>query len=104
MATASSEVPNIGLTSSFKLTVTTNDSIENDEFLNIGQGIENRTMKGSGWNYRDPNSNLVLSFWARTSVGGTYSVTARDWESFDNPFYYVQKIDLEIKNVWSIIF
>ena len=97
---ASSEVPNVGFTSSFKLTVTTNDSVENDEFLNIGQAIENRTMKGSGWNYRDPNSNLVLSFWARTSVGGTYSVTARDWESFDNPFYYVQTIDLEA-NVWK---
>lgn len=97
---ASSEVPNVGLTSSFKLTVTTNDSIETNEFLNIGQGIENRTIKGSGWNYRDPNSNLVLSFWARTSVGGTYSVTARDWESFDNPFYYAQKIDLEA-NVWK---
>ena len=73
---ASSEVPNVGFTSSFKLTVTTNDTVENDEFLTIAQGIENRTMKGSGWNYRDPNSNLVLSFWARTSVGGTYSVTA----------------------------
>ena len=97
---ASSEVPNVGFTSSFKLTVTTNDTIENDEFLNIGQGIENRTIKGSGWNYRDPNSNLVLSFWARTSVGGTYSVTARDWEAFDTPFYYTQKIDLEA-NVWK---
>ena len=97
---ASSEVPNVGLTSSFKLTVTTNDSVESNEFLNIGQAIENRTMKGSGWNYRDPNSNLVLSFWARTSVGGTYSVTARNWEAFDSPFYYAQKIDLEA-NVWK---
>ena len=97
---ASSEVPNVGFTSSFKLTVTTNDSVENNEFLNIGQGIENRTMKGSGWNYRDPNSKLVLSFWARTSVGGTYSVTARTWEAFDTPFYYAQKIDLEA-NVWK---
>ena len=97
---ASSEVPNVGFTSSFKLTVTTNDSVEGNEFLNIGQGIENRTMKGSGWNYRDPNSNLVLSFWARTSVGGTYSVTARSWEAFDTPFYYAQKIDLEA-NVWK---
>ena len=97
---ASSEVPNVGFTSSFKLTVTTNDSVESNEFLNIGQGIENRTMKGSGWNYRDPNSNLVLSFWARTSVGGTYSVTARSWEAFDTPFYYAQKIDLEA-NVWK---
>ena len=97
---ASSEVPNVGFTSSFKLTVTTNDSVENNEFLNIGQGFDNKTLKGSGWNYRDPNSNLVLSFWARTSVGGTYSVTARNWEAFDTPFYYAQKIDLEA-NVWK---
>ena len=97
---ASSEVPNVGFTSSFKLTVTTNDTVETTEFLNIAQGIENRTMKGSGWNYRDPNSNLVLSFWARTSVGGTYSVTVRNWESFESQFYYVQTVDLEA-NVWK---
>ena len=97
---ASSEVPNVGLTSSFKLTVTTNDSIQNNEFLNIGQGIENKTMRASGWNYRDPNSNLVLSFWARTSVGGTYTVSARNWEAFESAFYYVQTVDLEA-NVWK---
>ena len=97
---ASSEVPNVGFTSSFKLTVTTTNTSATNEFIHIGQGIENRTMKASGWNYRDPNSNLVLSFWARTSVGGTYSVTARSWEAFDTPFYYAQKIDLEA-NVWK---
>ena len=97
---ASSEVPNIGLTSSFKLTVTTNDTVETDEFINVAQGIENRTIKGSGWNYRDPNSKLVLSFWARTSVGGTYSVSARNWEAFESQFYYVQTIDL-VANEWK---
>ena len=97
---ASSEVPNVGLTSSFKLTVTTNDSIQNNEFLNIGQGIENKTMRASGWNYRDPNSNLVLSFWARTSVGGTYSVSARNWEAFESAFYYVQTVDL-VADEWK---
>jgi len=97
---ASSEVPNVGFTSSFKLTVTTNDTIEANEYLTISQGLENRTLKGSGWNYRDPNSKLVLSFWARTSVGGTYSVTARNWESFENPLYISQTIDLEA-NVWK---
>ena len=97
---ASSEVPNVGLTSSFKLTVTTNDSIQNNEFLNIGQGIENKTMRASGWNYRDPNSNLVLSFWARTSVGGTYTVSARNWEAFESAFYYVQTVDL-VADEWK---
>ena len=97
---ASSEVPNVGFTSSFKLTVTTNHTTATDEFINIAQGIENRTIKGSGWNYRDPNSKLVLQFWARTSVGGTYSVSVRNWEAFESQFYYVQTVDLEA-NVWK---
>ena len=97
---ASSEVPNVGFTSSFKVTVTTNHTTTTDEMFYIGQGIENRTMKGSGWNYRDPNSKLVLSFWARTSVGGTYSVTLRNWEAFNTHFYYAQKIDL-VADEWK---
>ena len=97
---ASSEVPNVGFTSSFKLTVTTNNTATTDEMFYIGQGLENRTIKGSGWNYRDPNSKLVLSFWARTSVGGTYSVTLRNWEAFNTHFYYAQKIDL-VADEWK---
>jgi len=97
---ASSEVPNVGFTSSFKLTVTTNHTVATNEFINIGQGIENRTMKASGWNYRDPNSKLVLQFWARTSVGGTYSVTVRNWEAFEGHFYYVQTVDL-VADEWK---
>ncbi len=97
---ASSEVPNVGFTSSFKLTVTSTNTAATDEFINIAQGIENRTMKGSGWNYRDPNSKLVLSFWARTSVGGTYSVSVRNWEAFESQFYYVQTVDL-VADEWK---
>ena len=97
---ASSEVPNVGFTSSFKLTVTTNHTTTTDEMLYIGQGLENRTIRGSGWNYRDPNSKLVLSFWARTSVGGTYSVTARNWEAFNSHYYYTQTVDL-VADEWK---
>ena len=97
---ASSEVPNVGFTSSFKLTVTTTNTTANNEMIYVAQGIENRTIKGSGWNYRDPNSKLVLQFWARASVGGTYSVTLRDWEAFEGHFYYVQTVDL-VADEWK---
>lgn len=97
---ASSEVPNVGFTSSFKLTVTTTNTTATNEFINVAQGIENRTMKASGWNYRDPNSNLVLQFWARASVGGTYSVSVRNWEAFESQFYYVQTVDL-VADEWK---
>ena len=34
--------------------------------------LEARDIATSGWNYTDPNSELTLSFWARSSVAMTY--------------------------------
>jgi hypothetical protein len=43
------------------------------DYQYIRQSLDGHTVRRSGWDYKNPNSYLTLSFWARASVTQTYS-------------------------------
>ena len=55
-----------------RATNTTAGSDDAAEFRGLHQYIEAQNMASSGWNYASSTSYVTLSFWARSSIGGTY--------------------------------
>jgi len=39
--------------------------------------IEAQDIRNSGWDYTNPNSYITVSFWAKSSIDGTYYMTLR---------------------------
>ena len=60
-----------------RTTNTTAGSDDAAEQREIRQYIEAQNLASSGWNYTSSTSYCTLSFWARSSVGGTYYVLNR---------------------------
>ena len=56
----------------YRATNTTAGSNDASEFRGLHQYIEAQNLASSGWNYASSTSYVTLSFWARSSVGGTY--------------------------------
>ena len=57
--------------------VTTAGSGGATDYVQINYSIEAQDLASCGWKYTDPNSFLTLSFWARSSVAGTYILQLR---------------------------
>jgi len=95
---SSSDDPyNQGFRSSFRATVTTASS-DADSYIQIEQRIEAQNIAQSGWEYTNPNSYLTLSFWAKSSLAGTYYAQFR---TVDVTFNYYNKSFTLAANVWS---
>jgi hypothetical protein len=60
-----------GFSNSFKNECTTASS-DAGAFFGIEQKVEAQDIRNSGWDYTSASSYITLSFWARSSVAGTY--------------------------------
>tara|TARA_R100001443_G_scaffold115283_1_gene132700 strand:+ start:593 stop:1726 length:1134 start_codon:yes stop_codon:yes gene_type:complete len=64
-----------GFGSSYKVDVATADtSIAADHAITIQYRFEAQDIVNSGWDYTNSNSNMSVSFWARSVKAGTYCV------------------------------
>ena len=59
----------------------TSVSSATDAYAQIQQIIEAQNIANSGWQYASSNSSVTLSFWARSSLAGTYYVQFRTVDS-----------------------
>ena len=67
--------PNFKFADSMKIDVTTADtSLDVNHAISIQYRFEDQDIANSGWEYRDPNSKLNVSFWAKSTKAGTYCV------------------------------
>ena len=64
----------------------------------IRQQIEAQNVAQSGWEYTNPNSYLVLSFWAKSSLAGTYHYHIRTQDGTSQMF--IGSVTLA-SNVWK---
>ncbi len=68
-------VPNASFANSLKLDVTTADtSISANHAITLQYRFEAQDIANSGWDYTNSNSNMSVSFWARSVKAGTYCV------------------------------
>jgi len=68
-------VPNKSFTNSLKLDVTTADtSVDVNHAITLQCRIEAQDIANSGWDYTNSDSNMSVSFWARSVKAGTYCV------------------------------
>ena len=86
-----------GFRSSYRATVTTASSSATS-FVQLEQRIEAQNIAQSGWDYTNSNSSLTLSFWAKSSLAGTYYVQFR---TADDDSYYYNKSFTLASNTWS---
>ena len=67
--------PNFKFADSMKIDVTTADtSLDASHAVSLQYRFEDQDIANSGWEYRDPNSKLNVSFWAKSTKAGTYCV------------------------------
>ena len=57
----------------FKCTNTSNTTAA-DKWFYIRQGLEAKIMRNCGWQYNSTSSYITYSFWAKSSLAGTYYV------------------------------
>ena len=88
-----------GFRSSFKATVTS-ASAAAGTYVQMEQPIEAQNMAQSGWEYTNSNSSLTFSFWAKSSLAGTYYVQFR---TFDTSAYYYNKSFTLAASTWKKI-
>lgn len=68
-------VPNTSFANSLKLDVTTADtSISDNHAITLQYRFEAQDIANSGWDYTNSDSNMSVSFWARSVKAGTYCV------------------------------
>ena len=64
-----------GFSNSYKVDVATADtSIDANHAITIQYRFEAQDIRNSGWDYTNSNSNMSVSFWARSVKAGTYCV------------------------------
>ena len=67
--------PNFKFADSMKIDVTTADtSLSANHAISLQYRFEDQDIANSGWEFRDPNSKLNVSFWAKSTKAGTYCV------------------------------
>jgi len=88
-----------GFRSSFRATVTTPSS-SSTSFTQIENFIEAQDIAKSGWDYTSPSSYVTCSFWAKSSLAGTYYAACL---TFDGGSYYQNKSFTLAANTWKKI-
>ena len=77
---------NEGFRYALRQKVTTASSSGNS-YAQFRTHLEGQNIAQSGWNYGDSNATLVTSFWARSSLAGTYYVQYRFPDSGSNNYF-----------------
>ena len=96
----STTVPNNEFAYSNKLTVTTEDSsIASSDFYAFNHHVEGYNIIQTGYGTSDAKT-LTLSFWVRSSVTGTYSVTAYN---SDGSRGYLNTFSISSADTWTKI-
>ena len=88
-----------GFRSSFRATVTSASNAAGT-YAQLEQRIEAQNMAQSGWEYTSTSSSLTLSFWAKSSLAGTYYVQFR---TVDTTEYYYNKSFTLSADTWKKI-
>ena len=70
----------------------TSTSSSNASQAEIQQRVEAQDLAQSGWNYKSTSSYVTFSFWARSSLAGTYYVTYRNSDA--NPLQHIKSFTL----------
>jgi hypothetical protein len=68
-----------------RMEVTTASNLAGD-YAQFWHKIEAQNIANSGWNYKSPSSYITLSFWARSSLAGTYSFFVRSTDGTSQSF------------------
>jgi hypothetical protein len=66
--------------------------------VEIQYRMEAQDLAQSGWNYKSTSSYVTFSFWARSSLAGTYYVTFRNSDA--NPLQYIASFTL-VADTWT---
>ena len=66
----------------------TSTTTHNDRYLRIQHMIEAQNLACSGWKYNDTNDNIVVSFWMKTSLAGTYQFSLRTLDGSSQSFIH----------------
>ena len=78
----------------------TSTNSANGRYAQVNHKIESQQIRNSGWQYNSASSYVTLSFWAKSSLAGTY------WVSFycpdTNTQYYVTSFALAA-DTWTKI-
>ena len=88
-----------GFRKSFHATVTS-ASNATGTFSQMEQLIEGQNIARSGWEYTNSNSKLTLSFWAKSTLAGTYYTQFR---TSDGTSYYYTKSFTLAADTWKQI-
>jgi len=76
VSVSSSDTPySSGFRKALKLTNTSAGSTATTDYRRILTKIEAQNIASSGWDYTSSSSNITLSFWVKSSLAGTYSVS-----------------------------
>ena len=76
----------------------TSTSSSNASQAEIQYRMEAQDLAQSGWNYKSTSSYVTFSFWARSSLAGTYYVTYRNSDA--NPLQYIKSFAL-VADTWT---
>ena len=93
--------PNFKFADSMKIDVTTADtSLDVNHAISMQYRFEDQDIANSGWEYRDPNSKLNVSFWAKSTKAGTYCVFLF---SQNNTLYNIVKEYTLAADTWTYV-
>jgi hypothetical protein len=93
--------PNFKFANSLKVDVTTADtSLDANHAITLQYKFEDQDIANSGWEYRDPNSKLNVSFWAKSTKAGTYCVFLY---SLNNTSYNIVKEYTLAADTWTYV-
>jgi len=79
----------------FRATNTTAGSNDASEFRGLHQYVEAQNLALSGWNYKSSTSYVTLSFWARSSVAGTYYGVLRSRDGTEQAYSFAYTLSAD---------
>ena len=86
-----------GFSSSLKH-LNTSTSTATNAYVASQTHIEAQDIRNSGWDYTNPDSYITISFWAKSSVDGTYFMTLRTYDG--SSYEYCSPYTL-VANTWK---
>jgi len=89
----------VGFRNFARMEVTTASNLAGD-YAQFSQQIEAQNIANSGWNYTSSSSYITLSFWARSSLAGTYSFWLRSNDGTQQSFSHNFSLSA---NTWTKI-
>ena len=91
-------VPNTSFANSLKLDIATNTSVDVNHAITLQYRFEAQDIANSGWDYTNSDSNLSVSFWARSVKRNVLRVSIHKMA----PQNLVQEYTLEA-NTWKYV-